>query len=144
MANQERVRAVFAAPPDPAYLRQREAAGWRMAAVEWVRETEAVEEVPLPREDPPYGLRVAPDCLHLEENPAEKEAMMLMLEMIIQEIRLPQVAAELNQRGFRTRLGTPWSPVAIFNLLPRLIEIGPRIFSSREWIVRRPRLSHAG
>jgi hypothetical protein len=50
------------------------------------------------------------------------------------------VAEELNRRGFRTRAGGDWSPVAVFNLLPRLIEVGPRIFSSEEWIVRRPKL----
>ena len=142
MAGQERIREAFASPPDPEYLRQRQAAGWRMAAVEWVRETEGGETTAL-QEDLPYGLRVAGDCLHLEEDPVEKQALLLMLEMIIQDIRLPQVAAELNQRGFRTRMGKEWSPGAVFNLMPRLIEVGPRVFSSEEWIERRPRLMNA-
>src|SRR6185369_9952534 len=106
-------------------------AGWRVAAVEWVRESAAApaSKTP-PREEVPYGMRVGLDCIHLEEDSTETQAMLLMLEMIVQEIRLPEVAAELNRRGFRTRTGSEWSPVAVFDLLPRLIEIGPRIFSS--------------
>ena len=143
MANQERVRETIAGPLDPEYLRQREEAGWRLAAVEWVRERAGVPEKAPAREEVPYGMRVGADFVHLEEDAAETQAMILMLEMIVQEIRLPQVAEELNRRGFRTRTGGDWSPVAVFNLLPRLIEVGPRIFSSEEWIVRRPRLVNA-
>jgi hypothetical protein len=139
MAKQERVREIISGRLDPEYLRQREESGWRLAAVEWVRESEA-EPKPAAREDVPYGMRVSGDCCHLEEDASETQAMLLMLEMIVQEIRLPQVAEELNRRGFRTRAGGDWSPVAVFNLLPRLIEVGPRIFSSEEWIVRRPKL----
>ena len=144
MAKQERAREVFAGTPDPEYMRRKEAGGWRVAAIEWVRETEEEPETLSPGEDLPYGLRVGPDCLHLEEDPMEKQAILLMLEMIIREIRLPQVAAELNEKGFRTRKGREWSPVAVFDLLPRLIEVGPRVFSSEEWILRRPRVLQAG
>ena len=143
MANEERLRETIAGRLDPDYLRQREAAGWRLAAVEWVRERETPQPAPAPREEVPYGMRVGPDCAHLEEDASETQAMLLMLEMIVQEIRLPQVAAELNRRGFRTRSGGDWNPVAVFNLLPRLIEVGPRIFSSAEWIERRPRVVSA-
>jgi hypothetical protein len=31
----------------------------------------------------------------------------------------------------------------VFNMMPRLIEVGPRIFSSEEWEKRRVRLSRA-
>jgi hypothetical protein len=82
--------------------------------------------------------------VHLEEDATEKQAMMLILEMLIQDVRLPQVAVELNRKGFRTRAGNDWTPVAVFDLLPRLIEAGPRIFSSKEWAVRRPRLMSVG
>ena len=142
MADKERIREAFVSPPDPEYLRERQAAGWRMAAIEWVRETDRPGTA-AGREDLPYGLRVAGDCLHLEEDPVEKQALMLMLEMIIQDVRLTQVAAELNQKGFRTREGKEWSPGAVFSLMPRLIEVGPRVFSSEEWIERRPRLMNA-
>ncbi len=95
------------------------------------------------REELPYGLQVAADCARLEENPAETQAILVMLEMIIQDIRLTRVAAVLNEKGFRTRSGAEWSPGAVFDLLPRLIEVEPRIFSSHEWAVRRPRILQA-
>src|SRR5690242_15883802 len=104
MANEERLREVISGPLDPGYLRQREAAGWRVAAVEWVREGDRAPG-DLSREDVPYGMRVSPDCVHLEEDSDEKQAMLLMLELIVQEMRLPQVAEELNRQGFRTRAG---------------------------------------
>ena len=143
MSKPERLRETLTGPLDREYLNQREAAGWRLAAVEWVRDSGQTGEAAR-REDVPYGLRVGSDCTHLEEDATEKQAMMVILEMIIQDVRLPQVAAELNNRGFRTRAGTDWTPVAIFNLLPRLIEVGPRIFSSEEWAVRRPRVMNVG
>jgi hypothetical protein len=30
-----------------------------------------------------------------------------------------------------------WTPVSVFQMLPRLIEVGPKIFSTREWQERR-------
>jgi len=143
MANQERLRETISGPLDPDYLRRREASGWRLAVVEWVRESDEPQAKGPPREEVPYGMRVGADCVHLEEDASETQAMLLMLELIVQEIRLPQVADELNRRGFRTRAGSEWNPVAVFNLLPRLIEVGPRIFSSEEWIGRRPRVVNA-
>jgi len=46
--------------------------------------------------------------------------------------------------GYRTRAGKPWSRVAVFNMMPRLIEVGPRIFSSEEWEQRRLRIARRG
>ena len=63
------------------------------------------------------------------------------MELIIQDISLTKVAEELNKKGFRTRQGTEWGPVAVFNMLPRLIEVTPRILRSEEWVERRKRLS---
>jgi hypothetical protein len=139
VANERRIREVWSGPLTEQYIRERAEAGWRIAAIEWVRQDESAEP-PGSVEEVPYGLRVADDCAHLEEDPAERQTMLLMLEMIIQDVRLPEVAAELNRRGYRTRAGTPWGPVNVFNLLPRMIEVGPRIFSSEEWGARRPRL----
>jgi hypothetical protein len=79
MANEDRLREVISGPLEPDYLRQREAAGWRVAAVEWVRGSGETPE-PVAREEVPYGLRVGSDCIHLEENASEKQAMLLMLE----------------------------------------------------------------
>ena len=47
------------------------------------------------------------------------------------------IAEELNQRGYRTREGMKWTAVSVFQMLPRLIEVGPKIFSTREWQERR-------
>ena len=86
-------------------------------------------------------MRVADDCCHLVEDPAELRILTLMMDLIVQDNSLSQVAGTLNAVGFRTRAGAAWDPVAVFNMLPRLIEVGPRIFSSEEWDVRRRRLA---
>jgi len=36
-----------------------------------------------------------------------------------------------------------WTPPAVFGLLPRLIEVGPHMFSSEEWIARREKIVQA-
>jgi hypothetical protein len=141
MARTERVREAFDRPLELDYLRERERAGWRLIAVEWERETEEPRPSTPQLEDAPFGLRVSGDCERLEENPPEMEFLLSMMELIIQDISLTKVAEELNRKGFRTRRGTEWGPVAVFNMLPRLIELTPRIFASAEWIERRKRLS---
>ena len=32
---------------------------------------------------------------------------------------------------------------ALFTMLPRMIQMGPRLFSSEEWMTRKQRLPHA-
>jgi len=141
MARTERIRESAAGPVDAEHMRQKTEAGWRLVALEWQREisSEDAESETLIQEIP-YGLRVAGDCLHLEENPDEKNALLMMMELIVREDPFSQIAAELNERGFRTRTGARWTPVSVFNMLPRLIEVGPKIFSSEEWEARRQRL----
>jgi hypothetical protein len=126
MAKMERVREEVSAPPAPDYWKRKTDAGWRLAAVEWIR-----------------GLKIADDCVHLEAHPVERESLMLMLELIVQDRTLSEVAAELNDRGFRNRRGGEWGPAAVFNLLPRMIEVGPHVFSQDEWAARRRRLFRA-
>jgi hypothetical protein len=137
----ERIREVLRAPVDAEHLAQRTAAGWRMAAIEWERPTDG-ETRPFGKldTDVPFGLQVSADCLHLEENPVEKETIVLMLELIVQDFPFSKIASELNQRGFRTRSGAKWDPISVFDLLPRMIEVGPRIFTSEEWAERRQQL----
>jgi len=94
-------------------------------------------------EEIPYGLRVASDCTRLEENPSEREILVQMMELIVQDNSVSEVAKELTGKGLRTRGGQPWTPVAVFNMLPRLIEVGPKIFSSEEWEERRERVLRA-
>ena len=140
MAN-ERIREEMSVPPSPDYWNRKSEAGWRLAAVEWIREVKGAEPVPPdPAQEIPYGLKIADDCAHLEVHPTEREALMTMLELIVQDRTLSQVAAELNARGFRTRRGMEWGPASVFNLLPRMIEVGPNVFSQTEWATRRGRL----
>ena len=144
MAKLERVREPVQGALDPEYLKQREQAGWRLVGVEWERENRAsavVGQVDPRLADTPYGVRVGGDCDHLEENPDEMQFLLSMMELIIQDISITKVAEELTRKGYRTRNGTEWGPVAVFNMLPRLIELTPRIFASQEWVERRKRLT---
>jgi len=103
------------------------ARGWKLVAVEWEHEIGGWKKALLLREEVPYGLRVATDCLHLEENPLERQALELMLDLIVTDQSLTQVAEELNRQGFRTRPGLKWNQVEVFNMLPRLVEAAPQI-----------------
>ena len=91
-------------------------------------------------EEIPYGLQVSDDCTQLVANPAEVEIIILALDMIVEDCPLSRVAEELIRRGYRTRLGDAWTPAALFNLLPRMIAVGPRVFNSEQWMTRRERL----
>lgn len=141
MAKLERVREAWSGPLDVDYFRRKAAEGWKLAATEWVREAPEAEAAGAHVfEEAPYGLRVAPDCSHLEEEPAEREALTAMMELIVEDYPLSRVAEELNRRGYRTRQAAPWSAKDVFNLIPRLVETGPGIFSSPEWAARRARV----
>lgn len=142
MAKMERIRESFTGPIEMEYLRERERAGWRLVGVEWERESEGTEPEQQPQlQEAPFGTRVSGDCERLEESPLEMQFLLSMMELIIQDISLTKVAEELNRKGFRTRKGTEWGPVAVFNMLPRLIELTPQIFTSEEWVERRKNLS---
>jgi len=142
MAKRERVREAVPGSLDAEYVKQRAQAGWKLVGVEWEREAPEAEPSAEPHlDDAPYGMRVAGDCERLEDNPEEMQFLLAMMELIIQDISISKVAEELNRKGFRTRKGAEWGPVAVFNMLPRLIELTPRIFSSEEWIERRKHLS---
>jgi hypothetical protein len=157
MPNLERIREAVKGPIDSAYVRRREEQGWKLVAIEWevewerepagpTGESEAPQTAPatataeVSLEEAPFGSRVNVGAQRLEENPSEMEFLLSMMELIIQDISLSKVAEELNRKGFRTRKGVEWGPVAVFNMLPRLIELTPRIFASAEWIERRKRL----
>jgi hypothetical protein len=137
MSKSERVRERISGVPNEQYFQARQGAGWKLIAVEWERESSEPES---PREEVPYGLKVAADCVHLQYEPGEMAVLMLLMELIIQEFGFPRIAAELNQQGYRTRSGGPWNEVAVFNLLPRLIEVGPHMFSTTDWMMRREKL----
>ena len=135
MAKLQRVREVPQGPLTPDYVERKSKEGWKLTAVEWEREVEDLQVDAL-SEDVPYGLRVSADCSRLEENLGEKQALILMMDLIVQDAPLSLVAEELNRKGFRTRSGANWTPGSVFDLLPRLIQVGPRIFSSGDWTAR--------
>jgi hypothetical protein len=143
MAYVERIRDMITQPLLEEIVRQRTAAGWHLVSLEWRRElpdAEAPTEGAFP-EDIPYGLRISEDCKRLELDPNENQAMLQMMEMLVQDFPFSAIVSDLNEKGFRTRDGRRWSPVAIFNMIPRLIDVGPRLFSTEEWEVRRQKFA---
>lgn len=137
----ERLREVVAGLPSPEYVSEKAEEGWRLVAVEWEREARGREKetgrVNRVREEIPFGLKVSKDCLHLEEDPAETAILLLVLEMIVEDKTMSEVAEELNRRGLKMRRGSEWTQPSVFALLPRVIEVAPRIFSSEEWGTRK-------
>jgi len=143
MAYFERIRDVISGPFSPEVIRQRTEAGWQLVSIEWRRELpdhEAPTEGAF-NEDIPYGLRISDDCSRLEVHPTETKALILMMELIGQDFSYSSIVSDLNEKGFRMRDGGRWSRVAVFNMMPRLIEAGPRLFSTDEWKRLRQKLS---
>ena len=125
------------------YFMRKMAEGWSVAAVEWERATPdrpvtgRLFEVAVQGEDLPYGVQVASDGLHLEQNPLERTILLMILEKIVREKRITEIAIDLNAAGLKTRRGRDWTPAAVFDLLPRLVEMGPKLLESQEWRERR-------
>lgn len=138
MAYFERMRDTVSEPFSSDVIRQRTAAGWQMVAIEWRRELPDAEAPTVGEfdEDVPYGLRVSDDCRRLESDPMERQVLMLMMDLVTQDSSYAEIVAALNDKGFRMRNGQPWNRVAIFRMIPRLIEVGPHFFSSTEWAER--------
>src|SRR5215468_8416728 len=103
MAKVERIREVVTGTVDLDYVRQKTEAGWKLVALEWRREISGDDKDAVMVQEIPYGLRVAPDCSRLEEDPNERGVLMQMMELIVQDYSLTLVAAELNKKGLRTR-----------------------------------------
>ena len=135
MKKTERVRQLVSDPPTDADLKQQSEKGWRLVAIEWERDVETSESQ-LPS-NVPFGLRIGPETERLEEDPDEREILVQLMELLVQEGSYARIADEINRRGYRTRQGTPWSPISVFEMLPRLIEVGPYLFRSSEWEKRR-------
>jgi hypothetical protein len=138
MAYFERVRDLISEPVSPEVIQRRAEAGWQMVAIEWRRELPDAESSTSADfdEDIPYGLRVSDDCMRLEADPVEHQVLMLIMEGVAMDSSYAEIAANLNEKGFRMRNGQPWNRVAVFGMIPRLIDVGPRFFSSTEWIER--------
>lgn len=135
MKKTERVRQAITGPLQQADLKQNSEKGWKVVAIEWEREVERTEER-LPG-DVPFGLELAPDNHQLVEDPDEREILFQLMELMVEEGSYARIADEINRRGFRTRDGSRWTPVSVFEMLPRLIEVGPHVFRSEEWQKRR-------
>ena len=132
--------------PTAQYLSKMHDAGWSLVALEWEREVEVSGQTPEPKaesgfEEIPFGLRVATDCRHLEDDPLEMQTLRFLTEMIVQDLSFKSMADALNIREYRTRDGRPWTAARVFKLTPRLIEVAPRILSGAEWEARRKQIS---
>src|SRR5947207_12861899 len=127
--------------PDSESINRRLQEGWRLSALEWERETEMESRLPALPMEVPYGLKVSSDCWHLEEDSREIAVLEEIMEMLLLDYSCSRVDDDLNTRGHRMRDRAKWDPVSIFNLLPRIVEVGPRIFSDEEWRVRSERIN---
>jgi len=140
MSKVERTRQVVSGEFGPNELQQKLNEGWKPVAIEWERQVSAELTAATAAPDVPYGLRVSGDCAHLEDDPHEREVLFQIMELTIQDGPYSGIAAELNHRGFRRRDGNLWTPISVFQMLPRLIEAGPGILTSDEWRQRRQRM----
>ena len=68
---------------------------------------------------------------------------MEMMEMLAQDCTYSGIVRSLNSKGYHMRNGRPWNRIAVFRMIPRLIEVGPKFFNSEEWEKRRLRFSKA-
>jgi len=133
--------------PTSQYLSKMHDAGWNLVALEWEREVEVSGEPPEPTveevgsEEIPFGLRIATDCRHLEDDPLEMQTLKFLTELIVQDVSFKSMADALNIREYRTRDGRPWNAATVFKLTPRLIEVAPRIISGNEWDKRKEQIS---
>jgi hypothetical protein len=134
----EKVRDVLSGPPSSDYLNERMKAGWTPIAMEWSRPETIPAPSPVKSIDTPYGFRVAPGTNQLEPEPQETTVLYAILEEIVRDRRFTQIADELNRRKLTARNGRSWTPSAVFDLLPELIQAGPLLLKSEEWRRRRP------
>ncbi len=105
MAKIERVHETWSRPITAEYLARQASFGWKLVSVTWEREMEPDPGGSSRRqEDPPYGLRVAGDGVHLEENTAELEVLLVIMEGIVQDHSISKISDDLNRRSESSRL----------------------------------------
>jgi hypothetical protein len=146
----DRIREKVSILPTSLYLSKMHDAGWSLVALEWEREVEVSGEGAVPGEEAagergseeiPFGLRIASDCRHLEDDPLEMQTLKFLAELIVQDVSFKSMADALNVREYRTRDGRPWNAASVFMLTPRLMEVAPRILFGAEWESRKKQLS---
>ena len=76
-------------------MQQRTATGWQLVSIEWRRELPG--DAPVSDgaydEEIPYGLRISDDCMRLEVDPREHQALVLMMELLVRTFRFPTSSA---------------------------------------------------
>ena len=135
MPKMQRMRQPVSGPLNPQDMQKLRQQGWTLVTLEWERAAPEEEASEAALAEAPFGLQVA--GAGLQEDPQEAEALVAMLELLVEEGPYWRIAEEMNRRGHRTRRGAKWSPVSVFEMLPRLIEVAPRIFSSAQWQRRK-------
>ena len=144
MVSREREREVLTGPLTAEHLAARSNAGWHPVAVEWERTVGEVRRSGGVEIEVPYGLEVTPSGSHLRESAAEVTVLRRMLTQIVDDRSLSEIAETLNREGSSRRDGSPWTPSALFELLPRVIEVAPSIYASPEWQEERDARQKAG
>ena len=91
MKKHERIREKVTILPTSMYLSKMHDAGWTLVALEWEREIETSASPEPPEEIPgteeiPFGLRIAADCHHLEDDPLETQTLKFLAELIVQDV----------------------------------------------------------
>jgi len=71
----------------------------------------------------------------------EMQTLKFLAEMIVQDISFTSMADALNVREYRTRDGRTWTAAGVFKLIPRLIDVAPRLLSGSEWESRKKQLT---
>ncbi|HSK10223.1 MAG TPA: recombinase family protein [Vicinamibacterales bacterium] len=137
-----RVRETVWEPPSPHHLMEKARKGWTLVALEWEREMSPEEAASMGLAcDVPFGLRIAANSLTLEEDAQERTILTAMLDLLVQDdLRFSEIARELNQKGYRRRGGQAWTQSAVFEMLPRLVEVAPTILKSDQWEALKSRL----
>ncbi len=102
MAHFERIRDVISGPFSSEIIRQRTTAGWRLVSLEWRRELPESESPSIGAfsEDIPYGLRISDDCQRLEIDPIENRALMLMMELLVQDFSYASIVSDFMKKVF--------------------------------------------
>ena len=138
------IRDIISGPLTLDYFNQRTAKGWIISAVEWRKPLTKESETPAPEMDVqevPYGQHIAQDCGHLVDDAFEMDVLLFIYERVVSGWPPTELAAELNNHGYRTRRGSLWTASAVFDLLPRLIELSPKLQAQPDWPSRRAQLT---
>ncbi len=80
---------------------------------------------------PPLGYKINPVTKRVEVDEEEAKAVKLIFDMVSAGEKYPAVAEELNKRGYKTRLGRPFSSASLHDILKNPKYIGICIYNKR-------------